>query len=76
MHVQAEELVPVYAALFVAVMGLDMTDVAITIPGVRLADIRRVSRLLQDGRDVKGNGGVINLGVPRKEGVHDRDADA
>lgn len=31
-----EELVPVYAALFVAAMGLDMTDVAIMIPGGRL----------------------------------------
>jgi hypothetical protein len=27
-------------------MGLDMTDVTIMIPGVRLADIRRASRLL------------------------------
>ena len=53
MHVQAEELVPVYAALFVAVMGLDMTDVAITIPGVRLAHIRRVSRLLQEDRALR-----------------------
>jgi hypothetical protein len=42
--VAPEELVPVYAALFVAAMGLDMTDVAIMIPGVRLADIRRASR--------------------------------
>jgi hypothetical protein len=44
--VAPEELVPVYAALFVAAMGLDMTDAAIMIPGVRLADIRRASRLL------------------------------
>jgi hypothetical protein len=51
--VAPEELVPVYAALFVAAMGLDMTDVAIMIPGVRLADIRRASRLLEEDRSLR-----------------------
>lgn len=44
----AEELVPLYAAVFVAAMGLDTTDVAMMIPGVRLSDIRRASMLLEE----------------------------
>jgi TnpA family transposase len=54
-----EELVPVYAALFVAAMGLDMTDVAIMIPGVRLADIRRASRLLEEDRALRRANDVV-----------------
>ena len=50
---------PVYAALFVAAMGLDMTDVAIMIPGVRLADIRRVSRLLEEDRGLRRANDVV-----------------
>ena len=57
--VAPEELVPVYAALFVAAMGLDMTDVAIMIPGVRLADIRRVSRLLEEDRGLRRANDVV-----------------
>jgi hypothetical protein len=45
-------------------------------PGVPEPRDRRIIEPPLAGRDVKGNGGVINLGVPRKEGVHDRDADA
>jgi len=52
-----EELVPVYAALFV--VGLDMTDVAIMIPGVRLADIRRASRLLEEDRALRRANDVV-----------------
>ena len=57
--VAPEELVPVYAALFVAAMGLDMTDVAIMIPGVRLADIRRASRLLEEDRALRRANEVV-----------------
>jgi hypothetical protein len=49
----AEELVPLYAAIFVAAMGLDTTDVAIMIPGVRLPDIRRASMLLEEERPLR-----------------------
>jgi hypothetical protein len=49
----------VYAALFVAAMGLDMTDVTIMIPGVRLADIRRASRLLEDDRALRRANDVV-----------------
>jgi len=49
----AEELVPLYAAIFVAAMGLDTTDVAIMIPGVRLSDIRRASMLLEEERPLR-----------------------
>jgi hypothetical protein len=60
--VAPEELVPVYAALFVAAMGLDMTDVAIMIPGVRLADIRRASRMLEEDRALRrANDAVVEF---------------
>jgi hypothetical protein len=60
--VSPEEFVPVYAALFVAAMGLDMTDVAIMIPGVRLADIRRASRLLEEDRSLRrANDAVVEF---------------
>ena len=60
--VAPEELVPVYAALFAAAMGLDMTDVAIMIPGVRLADIRRASRLLEEDRSLRcANDAVVEF---------------
>jgi hypothetical protein len=60
--VAPEELVPVYAALFVAAMGLDMTDVAIMIPGVRLADIRRASILLEEDRALRrANDAVVQF---------------
>jgi hypothetical protein len=45
-----EELVPLYAAVLVAAMGLDSTDVAMMIPGVRPSAIRRASRLLEEER--------------------------
>ena len=47
------EVVPLYAAIFVAAMGLDTTDVAIMIPGVRLSDIRRASMLLEEERPLR-----------------------
>jgi TnpA family transposase len=60
--VAPEELVPVYAALFVAAMGLDITDVAIMIPGIRLADIRRASRLLEEDRALRrANDAVVQF---------------
>jgi hypothetical protein len=60
--VAPEELVPVYAALFVAAMALDMTDVAIMIPGVRLADIRRASILLEEDRGLRrANDAVVQF---------------
>lgn len=49
----AEELVPLYAAVFVAAMGLDTTDVAMMIPGVRLSDIRRASMLLEEEKPLR-----------------------
>jgi TnpA family transposase len=49
----AEELVPLYAAIFVAAMGLDTTDVAMMIPGVRLSDIRRASMLLEEEKPLR-----------------------
>jgi hypothetical protein len=36
-----------------------MTDVAIMIPGVRLADIRRVSRLLEEDRGLRRANDVV-----------------
>jgi Tn3 transposase DDE domain len=49
----AEELVPLYAAIFVAATGLDTTDVAMMIPGVRLSDIRRASMLLEEEKPLR-----------------------
>jgi hypothetical protein len=40
-------------------MGLDMTDVVIMIPGVRLADIRRGSRLLEEDRALRRANDVV-----------------
>jgi len=48
-----EELVPLYAALLVAALALDSTDVAMMIPGVRLSAIRRASLLLEDERALR-----------------------
>jgi TnpA family transposase len=43
-----EELTPVYAAILVAAMGLDRSEAAVMIPGVRLSAIRRASYLLEE----------------------------
>lgn len=48
-----EELVPLYAAILVAAMALDSTDVAMMIPGVRLSAIRRASMLLEEERGLR-----------------------
>jgi hypothetical protein len=43
-------------------MGLDMIDAAILIPGVRLADIRRASRLLEEDRSLRrANDAVVEF---------------
>ena len=49
----ADELVPLYAAIFVAAMGLETTDVAMMMLGVRLSDIRRGLMLLEDERPLR-----------------------
>jgi hypothetical protein len=57
-----EELIPLYAAILVAAMGLDHTDVAIMIPGVRLSAIRRASGLLEQERNLRrANDGVVEF---------------
>jgi TnpA family transposase len=43
-----EELTPVYAAILVAAMGLDRSEAAVMIPGVRSSAIRRASFLLEE----------------------------
>jgi hypothetical protein len=48
-----EELIPLYAAILVAAMALDATDVALMIPGVRLSAIRRASMLLEQERGLR-----------------------
>jgi hypothetical protein len=43
-------------------MGLDMIDAAILIPGARLADIRRASRLLEEDRSLRrANDAVVEF---------------
>jgi hypothetical protein len=44
----AQEIIPVYAAILVNAMGLDGTDVAMMIPGVRLSAVRRAAMLLEE----------------------------
>jgi len=57
-----EELIPLYAAIFVAAMALDGTDVAMMIPGVRLSAIRRASVLLEDERALRrANDAVVSF---------------
>ena len=57
-----EELIPLYAAIFVAAMALDGTDVAMMIPGVRLSAIRRASVLLEDERALRrANDAVVTF---------------
>lgn len=57
-----EELIPLYAAILVGAMGLDHTDVAMMIPGVRLSAIRRASGLLQHERGLRrANDGVVEF---------------
>jgi TnpA family transposase len=48
-----QELVPLYAAVLVAALALDSTDVAMMIPGVRLSAIRRASLLLEEERPLR-----------------------
>ena len=57
-----EELVPLYAAILVAAMGLDSTDVAMMIPGVRLSSIRRASSLFEEERALRrANDAVVSF---------------
>jgi TnpA family transposase len=57
-----EELIPLYAAVLVSAMGLDHSDVAMMIPGVRLSAIRRASRLLEQERGLRrANDGVVEF---------------
>jgi TnpA family transposase len=57
-----EELVPLYAAILVAALALDSTDVAMMIPGVRLSAIRRASLLLEEERPLRrANDTVVEL---------------
>lgn len=49
----AEELLPLHAAIFVAAMGLESTDVAMMIPGVSLSDIRCGLMLLEEERPLR-----------------------
>jgi len=48
-----EELIPLYAAILVAAMALDGSDVAMMIPGVRLSAIRRAAWRLEDERALR-----------------------
>ena len=54
-----EELIPLYAAIFVAAMALEGTEVAMMIPGVRLSGIRRASVLLDDERALRRENDVV-----------------
>ena len=62
-----EELKPLYAAILVAAMGLDRTDAAVMIPGIRPSAIRRASFLLEEERALRrANDRVVTflLGQP------------
>jgi TnpA family transposase len=54
-----EELIPLYAAILVAAMALDSTDVAMMIPGVRLSAIRRASLMLEEERALRRANDVV-----------------
>src|ERR1022692_471321 len=57
-----EELIPLYSAVLVGAMGLDHTDVAMMIPGVRLSAIRRASHLIEQERGLRrANDGVVEF---------------
>ncbi len=48
-----EELIPLYAAVLMAAMGLDQSEIEIMIPGVRPSMIRRASMLLEQERGLR-----------------------
>ena len=48
-----EELKPVYAAILVAAMGLDRSEAAVMIPGIRPSAIRRASFQLEEERALR-----------------------